>query len=444
MYNPFPTKETLEMAMAGMISLQHRGQESAGIAYAVLDGGNSNLQVLKGQGLVSQVFPPEFWRSIETSSIISHVRYSTSGASNLADAQPLLAKDSSGHHLALSHNGNLFRQKALSSRLMHQGHIFHTSADTEILLALLFQKRHLGLKEAVVNLISEVEGAYAAVITNGREMIGFRDRCGFRPLCWGTRGRSFFFASESCALDAVGAKKEGEVPPGGLVRFSEGDVNPQIIETAVDKKQSFCIFEFVYFSRPDSEFGGINVHLMRKQVGSLLGNRLEELPDMLVPVPESGLSSALGLAESTGLPLEMALHKHPMGGRTFILPAHHQRNAAAKLKYNLVPSLVKGKNIGLVDDSLVRGTTAQQLISLLREAGALRIHLLISSPPYCYSCYYGIDVQWPSQLAAREENSLAKKLGADKISFANLSDLLSALNEEECYCTACFTGNYPL
>jgi amidophosphoribosyltransferase len=424
----------------GLLALQHRGQESAGMAFPGLDG----IQVIKGMGLVDNVFSRQDLDLIEADTILGHVRYSTTGSSYAANAQPLVARSYDQSGLALAHNGNLTNTRRLHDRLLGEGQIFHTTSDTEILLASLFRYRRQGLVDAIKKTMEIAEGAYAVVVMDGEQMAAFRDPAGFRPLVIGKLGGGFVFASETAALDTVGAVFLREVLPGEIV--SAGPHGLQSFTTDVQQTRSLCIFEYVYFARPDSVIDGKSVHMVRKKVGSLLASRINMDLDMVIPSPDSGVSAAMGLAEALGLPLEWAIHRNPYLGRTFIEPTQDEREMAVRLKFNPVKEVVAGKRVAIVDDSLVRGTTARVLTKLLRSAGAAEINLCIASPPYKNPCYYGIDIPVPAELAAAGSDfaRLAEALGADSLTFAEPEDLYIAVEDDQsAYCTACFSGINP-
>ncbi|NLM46687.1 MAG: amidophosphoribosyltransferase [Firmicutes bacterium] len=429
-----------EITYYGLLALQHRGQESAGMVLA----GPEGLAAYRGMGLVAQVFSPKFLSGLKAHTALGHVRYSTTGESSLANVQPFLAAPASGDSIAIAHNGNLANASSLRRKLLAEGHIFHATADTEIMLAYLFRHRRLGLAEAVKKMMEMVEGAYAAVVMDSRRMVAFRDPFGFRPLCIGRLGEAWLFASETCALDAVGAAFVREVLPGEIVTVLDGEISST--SCASPGRSALCIFEYIYFSRSDSNWHGRNMHLVRKAVGAQLAKRINTSLDMVVPAPDSGISAAMGMAEAAGLPLEWAVHRNPYKGRTFINPTQESRELGAQLKYGAIADLLKGKKVALVDDSLVRGTTARQLTSLLRKAGAAEVHLFISAPPYLHPCYYGIDIPVAVELAAAASapSQLAAQIGTDSLTFAGLNDLFAALGgDERDFCCACFTGTYP-
>lgn len=427
------------IAYLGLLALQHRGQESAGMAYITSQG----LQVAKGMGLVSNIFSRDDLFKISATTILGHVRYSTTGSSSTINAQPLLARSFDRKGIALAHNGNLTNTAHLHNKQLLEGQIFHSTSDTEIILSNIFRYRHLGLLSSVKKAMDIIEGAYAVVLMDEKCMIAFRDPGGFRPLVVGKIDKSYIFASETAALQTVGAVFDREVEPGEIVMVNSKGLHAEIYKQA--ERKSLCIFEYVYFSRPDSEIDGKSVHLVRRRVGSLLGSRINANLDMVIPSPDSGVSAAIGLAESLKLPLEWAVHRNPYLGRTFIAPSQIEREMAVRLKFNPIKAVIKGKKVAIVDDSLVRGTTARVLASLLQSSGAAEVHLCIASPPYKHPCYYGIDIPAAKELAALHEDprQLAASIGVNSITFAEPEDLYRAVGEEEGnYCTACFSGNY--
>jgi amidophosphoribosyltransferase len=424
----------------GLLALQHRGQESAGIAYRDADC----IKLIKGMGLVDQVFNRDILNMISAATILGHVRYSTTGSSNPSNAQPLVARSFDRSSIALAHNGNLTNTRRLHNRLLEEGQIFHTTSDTEIMLAYIFRFRRQGMLNAIKRTMQEIRGAYAAILMDEEHLYAFRDPNGFRPLVLGSSGASYYLASETAALDTVGAKLIREVEPGEIVM-----IGPEGLASCTGKsttRKSLCIFEYVYFARPDSVIDGNNVHQVRKAVGAQLANRITAELDMVIPSPDSGVSAAMGLAEALHIPLEWAVYRNPYLGRTFIEPSQGERELAVRLKFNPISALIRGKKVIVVDDSLVRGTTAKILTALLRAAGAATVHLCIASPPYKNPCYYGIDIPVAADLAFQEADSefLADKIGADSITFASPDDLFRAVGSASSnYCTACFSGEYP-
>ncbi len=424
----------------GLLALQHRGQESAGMAYDNSEG----IQLYKGMGLVDHVFSRQVLSGIAATSIIGHVRYSTTGSSMITNAQPLVARSYDKTGLALAHNGNLTNTRHLHDRLLQEGHIFHSTSDTEIMLTYLFRFRREGLIRAVKKTMNIIKGAYSAVIMSDGQLIAFRDPNGFRPLVIGKLGEAYIIASETAALDTVGADLIREIEPGEIVSVNSEGIRS--FPRKAQAKRSLCIFEYVYFARPDSIIEGKSVHQFRKSVGMLMAQRLPAALDMVIPSPDSGVSAAIGVAEATKIPLEWAVHRNPYLGRTFIEPTQAGRDMAVRLKFNPIKELFKNNRVVVVDDSLVRGTTARILTSLLKTAGAAEVHLCIASPPYKNPCYYGIDIPVAAELAAPEKNyqEIATSIGASSVLFAEPEDLYAAVGREaDLYCTGCFSGDYP-
>ncbi len=432
-----------EIAFFGLQGLQHRGQESTGIAFVDSTG----LRAKKGMGLVGQVFSRKEISAIEANTILGHVRYSTTGSSSLVNTQPLIAHSSDGHSLAIAHNGNLSNSSVLWQELLDQGQIFLSTSDTEVLLAYIYRNRYRSITGSVAEIMNISRGAYSAAIMDKEKIVAFRDPHGFRPLCIGRLGDANIFASETCALDSVGATFEREVQPGEIVLSSGGKLTSFIPEAGRQAKKTFCIFEYVYFARADSNLNGKNVHQVRKAIGENLAGKLNNNVDLIVPSPDSGTSAAMGLSEATGVPMDWAVYRNPYSDRTFIQPGQSYREIRAQLKYNPITDLVRGKSVAIVDDSIVRGTTARHLTRLLKKAGASQIHIIIASPPYLHPCYYGIDIPLASELALAQSNpkKMAEFIGADSLIFASLEDLYkgTGANKED-LCTACFTGDYPL
>ncbi len=440
-YNHGDPDNTALITYLGLLALQHRGQESAGMAFSDLEKG---LQCFKGMGLVDNVFTRRILASIRSRSILGHIRYSTTGPSEAANAQPLLARSYNKKGIALAHNGNLTNTRRLHNKQLLEGQIFHTTSDTEILLSYIFKYRLEGLVKAVQKTMGIVKGAYAAVVMDENQMIAFRDPSGFRPLVMGRLGEAYIFASETAAFDTVGAEFLREVKPGEIVSVGPDGIK-SVFALQKGEKPSLCIFEYVYFARPDSVIDGRNVHTVRKEVGSLLARRIPVIPDLVIPSPDSGVSAAMGLAEALKKPLEWAVYRNPYLGRTFIAPTQEERELAVRLKFNPITSLIRGKKVAVVDDSLVRGTTAKILTSLLMKAGASEVHLCIASPPYRNPCYYGIDIPVAAELAALDSGfeRLSATIGASSLTYSEPEDLYRALGKEKHeYCTACFSGDY--
>ena len=437
-YNYHNPANTANITYLGLLALQHRGQESAGMAFNTPAG----LQCVKGMGMVTRVFPQDILESIQTTSILGHIRYSTTGTSSAANAQPFLARSHDKKGIAVAHNGNLTNTRRLHNQQLREGQIFHTTSDTEVILSYLFRYRKEGLVRAIEKTMTHIRGAYAVVVIDGQKMAAFRDPSGYRPLVIGKLGNAIVFSSETAALDTVSADFVREVEPGEIVSADIDGISSTYAGENMAGR-SLCIFEYVYFARPDSIIDGHNVHNVRKTIGAHLAERLHVKPDIIIPSPDSGVSAAMGLAEALELPLEWAIHRNPYLGRTFITPNQKEREQAVRLKFNPIGSLLEGKRIAIVDDSLVRGTTARVLTALLRKAGAAEVHLCIASPPYKNPCYYGIDIPVAEDLAIPDADfsKLAREIGADSITFAEPDDLYQALGKKQSdYCSSCFSN----
>ncbi len=433
-------------AYCGLYALQHRGQESAGIVAS--DG--SQVLSHKGMGLVSEVFDDERVASLPGHIAIGHVRYSTSGSSRLVNAQPIVVRYRGGT-LALAHNGNLVNAGLLRERLEADGSIFQTTVDTEVLAHLVARSRRPTLEEALAEAFREVRGGYAVVVMSERELLAARDPNGFRPLALGRfPDGAWVVASETCAFDSTGAEFVREVQPGELLIID--DKGPRSIQAVQPGKPALCVFEYIYLARPDSNLEGRNVHVVRKALGRRLAIDYPVEADIVTGVPDSSISAASGYAEEAGIPYELGLVKNRYIGRTFIQPTTSARSFGVQMKLNPLRKVVEGRRVVLVDDSIVRGTTSRRIVSLLREAGAREVHMRISSPPYRYPCYYGIDTSAEGELIAesRSVEEIRQAVGADSLHYLTtqaLHEVVTGLPDwpvaERC-CMACFTGNYPV
>jgi amidophosphoribosyltransferase len=466
-FGVFGHPEAANIAYLGLHALQHRGQESAGI----VSSDEGRLYVHRAMGLVQSCFSERDLALMPGSTAIGQVRYSTAGRSDLHDAQPL-AVDYRHGSLALSHNGNLTNQEPLRQRLEERGSIFQTSGDSEAILHLIAISQKETLPGRVVDALSQVEGAYSLVLLNERSMIAARDPMGFRPLCLGllppqgreggNRRSAYVVASEPAAFDLIGAELLRDIDPGEMVVIDKtGLTSSRPFDSS---PRRMCIFEYVYFARPDSSFGGANVYQVRKKCGRRL---IEEHPvdaataedTVVVPVPDSGLPAAIGVAHHAGLPFEMGLIRSHYVGRTFIEPSQSIRNFGVKLKLNPNSGALAGKRVIVVDDSIVRGTTSRKLVGMLRGAGASEVHVRISSPPTLWPCYYGIDTPTRAELIAASHSveEIRRYLRADSLGYLSLEGLVQAVHETEVeghsgelnppldgYCHACFSGTYPV
>jgi len=435
-------KEAARLTYLGLYALQHRGEESTGIVTS--DG--ENFYPHKAMGLVGDVFNEDILNKLKGHIGIGHVRYSTTGSSLLKNAQPLLVEYSRGS-LAIAHNGNLVNAKILRDELEAYGSIFQTTVDSEIIIHLLANPSYGKLEEALVNSLKRIKGAYALVLMTNKELIGLRDPSGFRPLCLGMIGNSYVLASETCALDLIEAKFVREIEPGEIVFIS--DKGLRSVKPFQDEKNklAFCIFEHIYFARPDSHIFGDSVHLVRRNLGMNLAKEHPVEADLVMPVPDSGNSAALGFSHHLGLPLEAGLIRNHYIGRTFIQPQQATRDFNVRIKFNPVKDVLRDKKVVVVDDSIVRGTTCKTRIKNLRQAGAKEIHMRISCPPIQYPCFYGIDFPTRKELIASTHRveEIRKFLNADSLGYLSVEGLLNSVSgQKENYCTACFSGEYSI
>ncbi|HKU21081.1 MAG TPA: amidophosphoribosyltransferase [Terriglobales bacterium] len=440
-----PEAETL--AYLGLHALQHRGQESAGIASS--DG--VNIRVHKAMGLVADIFTEEVLAKLRGRLAIGHTRYSTAGDSALMNAQPIMARSHKGT-IALAHNGNLVNALEIRTRLESEGSIFSTNSDTEVIVHLMAQSREHTLPEAIADALRQVEGAFSLVMVTPDRILAARDPRGFRPLAMGRipasgpeRQDTIIFASETCAFDLIGAKYEREVQPGEMVVVGPEGVTSKFYAPA--QPHSACVFEHVYFSRPDSLVFGRAVEVSREQLGRALAREAPADADIVVPVPDSGVSAAMGYAAESGIPFRFGLIRNHYVGRTFIEPQQHVRDFGVKLKLNPVRSVLQGKRVVLIDDSIVRGTTSRKIVRMIRQAGASEVHMRISCPPTISPCFYGVDTPSKRQLIAANKSveEIREYIGADSLAYLSVDGLKRACGEGEktAYCTACYTGKYP-
>ncbi|MFO8083690.1 MAG: amidophosphoribosyltransferase [Desulfobacterales bacterium] len=435
--------ESEKLTYFGLYALQHRGQESAGIA-AVQDG---KILSHKGMGLVSDVFVEDHLDQLRGTTAIGHVRYSTTGSSILNNAQPFVV-----HHrkksYAVAHNGNLVNAHTLKMELEETGSIFQTTMDSEILLHLFVKNLKHGFEGALIKTVERLKGAFSFVmLTNKGEIIGIKDPNGFRPLCLGKLNGNYILSSESCALDLVQAELIRELEPGEIVIISDKGVKS--IKTSIKPVKSFCIFEFIYFARPDSTIFGKNVYQVRKAHGKRLAQESPVDADLVMPFPDSGNYAALGYHEESGIPFEMGMIRNHYVGRTFIQPSQHMRDFGVRIKLNPVRDLLKGKDIIIIEDSIIRGTTAKTRVKALRELGVKHIHMRVAGPPHQHPCHYGIDFSTRGELIASSKTveELGDFLGLDSLAYLSLEGLLDSTgfeNPENHFCKACFDGCYPV
>jgi amidophosphoribosyltransferase len=430
--------EAANVTYLGLYALQHRGQESAGIA--ATDGDNFHIE--KAMGWVADVFSRERLRRLPGQRAIGHVRYSTAGSSNLRNAQPITAKTARGP-IAIAHNGNLTNAEELRKGMEKGGAIFQSNSDTEVILHLLARAPAGPLEEQIPHALAQVKGAYSLLIMTRDAIYAIRDPHGFRPLTIGRLDDSLVVASETCALDLMEAKAERDVEPGEIVVISDAGLRSLRFAPPTDKLH--CVFEYVYFARPDSVLWGRNVHTVRKALGRQLAREHPVSADIVIPVPDSGTSAALGYSEEAAIPYEMGLIRNHYVGRTFIEPQQGIRHFGVKVKLNPMPEMIGGKRVIVVDDSIVRGTTSRKIVRMVRAAGAREVHVRISSPPIQWPCYYGIDTPTRKELigASHQVEEIRRYLGADTLGYLSLDGMLKATGTDPAtFCHACFTGNY--
>lgn len=439
MNNPSSATEAARTTFYGLYALQHRGQESAGIA--VSDGHKIDLH--KGMGLVSNVVKSQNIEQLQGNVAIGHVRYSTTGGSALVNSQPLVFHYLKGM-VALAHNGNLTNTLELKKRLETYGSVFQTTTDTEIIANLIARYSQDTLEDALAKAMIDVKGAFALLIMTEDRLVGVRDKMGIRPLCIGKLNGDYVLASESAALDTVGAELVRDVRPGEIVVIDRyGLRSLQVIKSP---RKAHCIFEYVYFARPDSTIDGLNVNRVRRELGKQLARECKIDADMVISVPDSGTAAALGYAEESGLPFEEGLMKNRYIGRTFIQPTQQMRELGVRLKLNAVNEVVAGKRVIMIDDSIVRGTTSKQIVQMVRSAGATEVHFLVASPPTKYPCYYGIDTSRQEELIAStmDVDQISCHIGADSLHYISMEGMFAAMKADaDIYCAACFSGDYP-
>ncbi len=439
--------EAATLTYLGLHALQHRGQESAGIVCS--DG--HLLRAHRAMGLVVDIFTSEALQKLPGTQAIGHTRYSTAGDSALRNAQPIVVDCNKGQ-IALAHNGNLVNAQEIRARLERQGSIFQTTSDTEVIVHLIAQSKEQTLPDAICDALRQVEGAFSLVLLTRDRLFAVRDPRGFRPLSLGripaAAGQSedtIVFASETCAFDLIGASYERDVQPGELVVVGPEGISSHFYSPA--KPHTSCIFEHVYFSRPDSQVFGRAVHESREELGRQLAREAPVEADIVVPVPDSGLCAAMGYAAESGIPFRMGLIRNHYVGRTFIEPEQSVRDFGVRLKLNPVRSVLRGKRVILIDDSIVRGTTSRKLVRMVRDAGAREVHLRISCPPTISPCFYGVDTPSKRQLIAANKSveEIREYIAADSLSYLSLEGMQRACGEGEktTYCTACYTGVYP-
>ena len=431
----------------GLFALQHRGQESCGIAVSETNGPKGKVTSYKGMGLVNEVFTQDNLEPMHGDIGVGHVRYSTAGASTRENAQPLVLNYVKGT-LALAHNGNLINAMELRKDLEYTGAIFQTTIDSEVIAYHIARERlnSNSVEEAVGRACQKIKGAFALVVMSPRKLVGARDPYGFKPLCIGKRDNAYILASETCALDTIGAEYVRDVLPGEIVTITpEGGIQSDLSLALPKEKEARCIFEYIYFARPDSHIDGVSVYGSRIEAGKYLAMDSPVDADLVVGVPESGNAAALGYSLQSGIPYGTAFVKNGYVGRTFIKPKQSSRESSVRVKLNVLKEAVDGKRIIMIDDSIVRGTTSDRIVKMLRDAGATEVHVRISSPPFLWPCYFGTDIPEREQLIAynRSIEDIRKIIGADSLGYLGierLEEMVGGLN----ICKGCFTGTYPM
>jgi amidophosphoribosyltransferase len=433
--------EAANLTYLGLRALQHRGQESAGIATA--DG--EKVRLVRAMGHVADAVDESVLQSLPGHLAIGHTRYSTAGQSTVENAQPILIDCAHGQ-IAIGHNGNLVNARELKDELVQNGSIFQTGSDTEVVLHLYARSKAHSVEEALTESISQIRGAYSFVLLTKNRMIAARDPHGFRPLVLGKLGDAHIVCSETCALDLIDAKYVRDIEPGEIVIVSDGGLRS--IKPFPEMPKSHCVFEHVYFARPDSYVFGRSVNEVRTNLGRILARESSVPADVVVPIPDSGVCAAIGYAEQSGLPLQMGLIRNHYVGRTFIQPQQSIRHFSVKVKLNPVRSILEGRRVVLIDDSIVRGTTSRKIVKMVKAVGAREVHLRISCPPTISPCFYGVDTPSRSELIAATHTieEIRKYVEADSVAYLSIDGLRAAVGPEQAgsYCTSCYTGNYPL
>lgn len=438
------TDDVATSAYYALYALQHRGQESCGIA--VNDDGVITCH--KNAGLVNEVFKQEELDALGQGQMaVGHVRYGTTGAGGIANAQPMVVNHIKGS-MALAHNGNLTNAPELRSALEMNGSIFHSTSDTEVISYIITKERIAApsIEAAVFSAMYRLKGAYSLIIMSPSKLIAARDPQGFRPLCIGKKDGQILFASETCALHTLGAEYLRDVRPGEIVVVDKHGLR-SIAGHCTDGKKALCVFEYIYFARPDSEIEGCSVHLARKKAGAFLAKEHPVEADVVIGVPDSGIDAAIGYAEESGIPYGLGFIKNKYIGRSFIQPTQAQRESDVRIKLNVVPSTVKGKRVVMIDDSIVRGTTSARIVKQLRDAGASEVHVRVSAPPFRHPCYFGVDIDSPDNLIANHHSleEICKIIGADSLGYLSVDNVIHLA--DGCpldFCTACFNGDYPI
>ena len=442
----FDGNDVAQTIYYGLFALQHRGQESAGIAVSDTNGPKGGVSSYKGMGLARDVFEAGRLGRMKGDIGVGHVRYSTAGQSTHENAQPLVLNYVKGI-LALGHNGNLTNAPQLRRKLAYTGAIFQTTIDTEVIAYLIARERIASatVEEAVKRAVTQLEGSYSLVIMSPRKLIGVRDPYGFRPLCIGKRDHAYILASESCALDTIGAQFVRDVEPGEIVTITPDGIESDCSMCIPEEKRGRCIFEYIYFARPDSYLDDVSVYQSRLDAGRFLYEDSPVDADLVAGVPESGNAAALGYSIASGIPYGMVFNKNSYIGRTFIQPKQSSRESGVQIKLNVLAEAVRGKRVILIDDSIVRGTTSDQIVNMVREAGAKEVHMRISSPPFLWPCYFGTDIPVREQLIAyhRSVDEIRQIIGADSLAYLKM-ERLGQMVQGLSICKGCFSGEYPV
>ena len=436
----FGHPEAANLTYLGLYALQHRGQESAGIATA--DG--EKIRISRAMGHVAEAFDERALEGLPGHVAVGHTRYSTAGESKLQNAQPILIDCAHGQ-IAVAHNGNLVNARELRDRLVRDGSIFQTSSDTEVVLHLYARSREHTVEDALIESISQVSGAFSLVLLTKDRLIAARDPHGFRPLAIGRLGDAYIVCSETCALDLIGATYLRDVEPGELLVISDGGLRS--LRPFPQGRLAHCVFEHVYFARPDSYVFGKSVNEVRTEMGRILARESPVEADVVCPIPDSGVCGATGFADASGVPMQMGLIRNHYVGRTFIQPQQAIRHFSVKIKLNPVRSVLEGKRVVLIDDSIVRGTTSRKIVKMVRAAGAKEVHMRIACPPTISPCFYGVDTPSKSELIAATHSTeeIREFIEADTLAYLSLEGLLKSVAPEGgSYCTSCYTGNYPV
>ena len=432
--------EAAKLTYFGLYALQHRGQESAGI----ISSNGKMVYEHRHMGLVTEIFNQDILNTLRGHMASGHVRYSTTGSSILKNVQPFVVNHG-GKTLAIAHNGNLTNSRVLRTALEGRGSIFQTTMDSEIIVHLLARSIHQGLEQALIEMTMAIQGAYSCLLMTEDKLIAFRDPNGWRPLCLGKLNDAYVISSETCALDLIDATYVRDVEPGEILIIDEHGLKS--LKPFAERPRNFCIFEFIYFARPDSNIFGRNVYAVRKKLGENLAKEYPLNVDFAMPFPDSGNYAAIGFCQASGIPLEMGVIRNHYVGRTFIEPTQSMRDFGVKVKLNPVRELMDGKRVVIIEDSIIRGTTSRMRIQTLRQAGAREVHMAVSCPPHRYPCYYGIDFSTRGELIAHDHSikDVEQYIGVDSLRYLSLEGMIEATGlPGDHFCLACFTGNYPI